>query len=68
MSNRTCQACGYTNLGDTSQRNLLGDELIGNSAEFSNLLSVEDMHPSLRVVSIVFSLPDSFPCDLFGEC
>ena len=58
---------GHANLGDTSQWRLVSQELIRSSTQLRNLLIVEYMYPSLRVVLVILCFPDSLPRNLLGE-
>lgn len=61
--------CGInlTNLRDTSQWDVVSDELVSNVTELSNFLGAECVNPSLGVVLVVLGLPEGRAGDLLGE-
>lgn len=56
-----------TNFRNTSQWDLVCEELIRSGAEFSNFLLIEGMHPSFRIIDIVLGLPDTLSRNLLGK-
>lgn len=56
-----------TNLGYSSQRDLIRQKFVCGGAEFSDFLMTEYMYPSLWIVGIILGLPNSFSGDLFGK-
>lgn len=49
------------------QRNITSLKRIGRITHFCNLISSQDMSPSLRIISIILALPNGWTSDFFWE-
>lgn len=54
-------------LGDTSQWDLFFNELVCCSTKLGDLILIEDMDPTLRVVGVVLGLPYTLASDFLWE-